>query len=53
QILCITGDNATNNDSMIQRLSRLLPNFPGEKHRIRCFAHSLNLIAKLFLRLFD
>ncbi|KAK7047839.1 hypothetical protein VNI00_006167 [Paramarasmius palmivorus] len=44
KILCITGDNASNNDTMIRELGCLLPDFPGERHRVHCFAHSLNLM---------
>ena len=53
QILGITGDNASNNDTMIQYLSDALDEFPGPANQTRCFVHTVNLIAKLILRPFD
>ncbi|KAG6824373.1 hypothetical protein H0H92_007073, partial [Tricholoma furcatifolium] len=38
---------------MIHRLTRLLPKFRGQKSRVRCFLHILNLVAKVILRHFD
>ncbi|KAK7047838.1 hypothetical protein VNI00_006166 [Paramarasmius palmivorus] len=32
KILCIMGDNATNNEAMIDHLSLLLKTYPGQKH---------------------
>ena len=46
QILGITGDNASNNDSMIQYLGNTLDEFPGPANQTRCFVHTVNLIAK-------
>ncbi len=49
----VTCDNASNNDTMVDHLSVLVPAFQGGFHRTRCFAHVINLVAKSFLRQFD
>lgn len=53
QILSITGDNASNNDLMIQYLGNALDDFPGPTNQTRCFVHTVNLIAKSILKPFD
>ncbi|KAF8867526.1 hypothetical protein BD779DRAFT_1464277, partial [Infundibulicybe gibba] len=53
QILSVTCDNATSNDTMIDELEVKLKNFPGATNRTRCFAHIVNLIARSILRQFD
>jgi hypothetical protein len=53
QILGITGNNASNNDKMIEHLSNMLDNFPGPANQTQCFVHTVNLIAKLILKPFD
>ncbi|KAJ7437457.1 hypothetical protein B0H11DRAFT_1650415, partial [Mycena galericulata] len=53
RITSVTCDNASNNDTMIDTLATLLPNFGGKKDHTRCFTHIINLVAKSFLRLFD
>lgn len=53
QCLGITCDNASNNDTMIDELVDLLPNFPGPANRCRCFLHIVNLIAKTLLKQFE
>ena len=53
QILGITCDNASNNDSMVESLATIMSNFPGEANRARCLAHIVNLVAKIILRQFD
>ncbi|TFK47878.1 hypothetical protein OE88DRAFT_1608415, partial [Heliocybe sulcata] len=53
QILGISCDNASNNDTMIKELPNLLPDFPGDANRVRCFLHIVNLVAKSILKLFD
>lgn len=53
QILSVTCDNASNNDTMIDELEILLESFPGAANRTRCFTHILNLVAKSILRQFD
>ncbi|THH15466.1 hypothetical protein EUX98_g9461 [Antrodiella citrinella] len=52
KILGITGDNATNNDTLVAELELLLPNWYSMLARIRCLAHILNLIVKAILSLF-
>lgn len=46
-------DNASNNDSMINELSRLVPKFPGATNQTRCFLHVLNLVVKSVIKQFD
>lgn len=53
QILSVTCDNASNNDTMTDALADLLPAFQGQYARTRCFLHILNLVAKSILRQFD
>lgn len=53
QILGITCDNASNNDSMVESLATIMSHFPGEANRARCLAHIVNLVAKIILRQFD
>lgn len=38
---------------MIDKLADTLPEFDGQKGRVRCFLHILNLVAKSLLRQFD
>jgi hypothetical protein len=38
---------------MIEELSKLLRDFPGEANQTRCFLHIVNLIAKQLLKQFD
>lgn len=52
-VLDVTCDNASNNDVMVEKLSTLLPDFPGAANRTRCFTHILNLVAKAILKQFD
>jgi hypothetical protein len=49
KILAFTADNASNNDTLVEELSVLLPKFKGAQARVRCFAHILNLIVKVSL----
>lgn len=53
QMLSITCDNASNNDTMVKHLATLVENFPGAANQTRCFTHILNLVAKSILRQFD
>jgi nucleoside-diphosphate-sugar epimerase len=53
QILSITCDNASNNDTMISELGDLLDEFPGAANQTRCFTHVINLVVKSILRQFD
>jgi hypothetical protein len=43
----------SNNDTMIDELEEVLPNFPGVTNRTWCFLHIVNLIAKQLLKQFD
>lgn len=52
-LLSITCDNASNNDTMVKHLATLVENFPGAANQTRCFTHILNLVAKSILRQFD
>ena len=47
QILGLTADNASNNNTLVDDLSDLLDGFQGSLTRIRCFAHILNLVVKV------
>ncbi|RDX42155.1 hypothetical protein OH76DRAFT_1297656, partial [Lentinus brumalis] len=53
QIMSVTCDNASNNDTMISALARRIPGFEGTFHRVRCFAHVIQLVVKSMLRPFD
>ena len=53
QVLSITCDNASPNNTMIDELAVLLEDFPGAPNRTRCFTHILNLVAKSVLKQFD
>ncbi|TFK80195.1 hypothetical protein K466DRAFT_444597, partial [Polyporus arcularius HHB13444] len=53
QILSVTADNATNNDTLTDTLSAALPEFQGSFSRTRCFLHILNIVAKAILKQFD
>jgi hypothetical protein len=52
-MLSITADNASNNNMMVDKLSTLLCNFPGEVNRTQCLLHIVNLVAKQLLKQFD
>jgi hypothetical protein len=49
QLLFLAMDNAANCDTLAEELAKLLPHFKGNKWRIRCLLHILNLIAKVTL----
>ncbi|KAJ3490696.1 hypothetical protein NLJ89_g11414 [Agrocybe chaxingu] len=53
KILGFVADNASNNDTLVTELGRLLPSFGGKKVRVRCFAHILNLVVKAVLSQFS
>lgn len=46
RILAHTGDNATNNDSLLDHLEGLYPkdSLAGRQTQVRCFGHILNLV---------
>jgi hypothetical protein len=52
QILCVSCDNASNNETMVDELEVLLPEY-SPSNRVRCFTHVLNLVAKSLLKQFD
>ena len=49
QTLGLVLDNASNNDTLIQELPDLISNCQGSLTRIRCFAHVLNLVVKVYI----
>jgi hypothetical protein len=53
QILSVTADNASNNDTMIENLAEILDEFPGASNQTRCFAHTISICAKAILKQFD
>ncbi|KAK0467345.1 uncharacterized protein EV420DRAFT_1228573, partial [Desarmillaria tabescens] len=55
QILSITCNNASNNNTMVEALgdSDALPSFNGQASCTHCFAHIVNLVAKSLLQQFD
>jgi hypothetical protein len=53
QILGVTCDNASANDTMVESLAMVMSHFSGEANRARCLAHIVNLVAKIILRQFD
>ncbi|PPQ74939.1 hypothetical protein CVT26_011413 [Gymnopilus dilepis] len=53
QIMGFTADNASNNDTLVAELAGLVPGFSGASHRVRCFAHILNLVVKAILSPFS
>jgi hypothetical protein len=53
QVLGITCDNASPNNTMIEELPKLIEAFPGSAYHTRCFDHVLALVAKRIVRQFD
>jgi hypothetical protein len=53
QVLSITANNASNNDTMFVHLETVLPDFLGAIDQTQCFAHTVNLCAKSILKHFD
>lgn len=47
QILGITADNASNNDTLTTELESSLRGANSIQTRVRCFAHILNLVVKV------
>ncbi|KAF8590429.1 hypothetical protein K439DRAFT_1329446, partial [Ramaria rubella] len=47
QLLVLTGDNASNNDTMTNSLEWSLPGWGGQKCHVRCLAHVVNLIEQV------
>ena len=46
------ADNASNNNTLVDELSNLIPTFGGREYHICCFAHILNLVVKVDYFLF-
>jgi len=53
QILSITADNASSNDTMITELADMVGHFGGKTAQTCCFLHVVNLVAKSLLKQFD
>jgi len=53
QILCITCDNTSPNDTMIDELGNLIISFPGDANHAWCFNHVVILIVKSSIHQFD
>ncbi|KAI0349628.1 hypothetical protein OH77DRAFT_1368935, partial [Trametes cingulata] len=53
QILSVTCDNASSNDTMTEHLAELLEAFNGGYSRTRCFLHILNLTVMSLIQQFD
>jgi hypothetical protein len=52
RLLTFCGDNASNNDTLADSLHVLMGStgkFKGRTHRLRCFAHVLNLVMQASL----
>ena len=53
KILSVTCDNASPNDTMIDKLKEVLKDFQGKRGQVQCFMHVINLIAKSIIKQFD
>ncbi|RDB30988.1 hypothetical protein Hypma_000159 [Hypsizygus marmoreus] len=53
KIMALTLDNASNNLTLTNELQVLIPSFHGQKTRVRCLAHILNLMVKAILSQFS
>ena len=53
KILVITGNNASNNDTMINELEEIIPEFNGLAAHACCFLHITNLVVKCLINQFD
>ena len=53
QILSVTCNNASSNDTMIEALAKRLITFPGHANWTQYFTHILNQIVKVILHQFD
>jgi hypothetical protein len=47
QILGFTTDNASNNNTLVDKLTELIDGFQGPLTLVRCFTHILNLVVKV------
>ena len=53
QILSITADNASSNDTLTTELADCIAHFGGPTTRTRCFLHVINLVVKSLIKQFD
>ena len=51
--LCITCNNASPNDTMIDALKHSLDDYPGDANHAHCFNHVIMLMAKQMMQQFD
>ncbi|KIJ42622.1 hypothetical protein M422DRAFT_147370, partial [Sphaerobolus stellatus SS14] len=49
KVIALTSDNASNNRTLCQNLTKHIPSFKGESAWVRCFAHTINLAVKAIL----
>lgn len=49
RVLAVTCDNAENNSTMMTHLETLVPQIRGLKVRVRCMAHIINLVVKVYI----
>jgi hypothetical protein len=49
----LISDSGSNNGTILTELTFLLDEFLGLEGRVHCFAHIINLIAKVIIRLFE
>lgn len=52
-MLAYTGDNASNNDAMVDHLEFMNVSFEGQKRRVRCVLHTNSLAARAITKQFD
>jgi hypothetical protein len=53
QFLALSLDNASSNDTFTNWLKTLCAKWPGSANNVCCFAHTINLVAKSVLSIFD
>ncbi|KAF7340927.1 Dimer-Tnp-hAT domain-containing protein [Mycena sanguinolenta] len=53
KILSWAGDNASSNDTQTITMSNIQTNSFNKRNRVRCFTHTLNLVAKSILKPFS
>ncbi|KAG1792877.1 uncharacterized protein HD556DRAFT_1217668, partial [Suillus plorans] len=53
QMLSVTADNASSNDTMTTELAKLIDHFGGEAVHTHCLLHIINLVVKSLIKEFD
>ena len=53
QILSVTADNTSSNDTMTDEHASLIAHFGGDLTQTRCLLHVINLVAKTVTKEFD